>query len=116
MKTSKVFRHHYSYLGKIIRISMTNYPKAYSTAVITIAFVAGIIITLGFQSIYPDLGRRYQRRRSRFPLDSHSPTRLEDRTERQSVSDPLNTVPEGIESTIGNTPLFKLKSLSEATG
>ena len=107
-------------------MSMSNHPKAYGTAAITVAFVAGILLTLGFKDLYPDLERRYQRRRG-LPNSSGSrrtstylpPVRLEDHTRsaRQSiVGQPTPPVPEGIEGCIGNTPLFKIKSLSEATG
>lgn len=44
--------------------------------------------------------------------------RLEDHTvnDRGPTIPALNAIPEGIEGCIGNTPLFKIKSLSEATG
>lgn len=104
-------------------MSMRNHPKAYGTAAITVAFVAGILITLGFKDIYPDLERRYQRRRGQAHSASDSrpgstylpPVKLEDHTKRQSVAVPP-PFPEGIEATIGNTPLFKIRSLSDALG
>ncbi|KAK4905321.1 hypothetical protein LTR28_000777, partial [Elasticomyces elasticus] len=37
---------------------MDNYPKSY----VTIAFIAGILVTLGFKDVYPDLERRFRRR------------------------------------------------------
>lgn len=106
---------------------MSNHPKAYGTAAIAAAFVAGILLTLGFKDFYSDLESRYQRRRrskrgtfSEYrPLSAViAPVSLEDRTQkRQSiVGAPLPHIPEGIEGCIGNTPLFKIKSLSEATG
>src|SRR3978361_1492568 len=42
------------------KTSMSNHPKAYGTAAVTVAFVAGILLTLGFKALYPDLERRYQ--------------------------------------------------------
>jgi cysteine synthase len=103
-------------------MSVINHPKAYCTAAITVAFIAGIIVTLRFKDLYPDLERRYQQRRGQSSFDSrpsctyNPPVKLEDHTKRQSIASPSIAIPEGIESTIGNTPLFKLKSLSEATG
>ncbi|KAH7403192.1 tryptophan synthase beta subunit-like PLP-dependent enzyme [Cadophora sp. MPI-SDFR-AT-0126] len=108
-------------------MSMSNHPKAYGTAAVAIAFTAGVLLTLGFKDFYPDLERRYQRRRGQkaSPADSRPgstylpPVKLEDHTRsaRQSVVGvPIPPVPEGIEGCIGNTPLFKIKSLSEATG
>lgn len=108
-------------------MSMTNHPKAYGTAAITVAFVGGILLTLGFKDFYPDLERRYQRRRGQPSSSADSrpgstylpPVKLEDHTRsaRQSVVGPSALpIPEGIEGCIGNTPLFKIKSLSEATG
>ncbi|CAG8980528.1 hypothetical protein HYALB_00002525 [Hymenoscyphus albidus] len=109
-------------------MSMSNHSKAYGTAAVALAFVAGILLTLGMKDVYPDLERRYQRRRgqSSNPLDSRPgstylplPLKLEDRSKsaRQSmVGLPVPPIPEGIEGCIGNTPLFKIKSLSEATG
>lgn len=108
---------------------MSNHPKAYGTAAVAVAFVAGVLLTLGFKDFYPDLERRYQRRRGRpyNSLDSRpgstylpiAPLNLEDhsRSARQSIAGfPAPPIPEGIEGCIGNTPLFKIKSLSEATG
>lgn len=108
-------------------MSMSNYPKAYGTAAVAVAFVAGILLTLGFKDLYPDLERRYQRRRKQASTSIDScpgsaylpPVKLEDHTRsaRQSiVGAPFLPIPEGIEGCIGNTPLFKIRSLSEATG
>lgn len=103
---------------------ISDHPKAYGTAAVAIAFCAGVILTLGFKDIYPDLERRYQRRRGR---DSSSndprrgsmflpPVKLEDHTKRQSIAAPKPSVPSGIESAIGSTLLFEIKSLTAATG
>ena len=108
-------------------MSMSNHPKAYGTAAVTIAFVAGILLTLGFKDFYPDLERRFQRRRGQNSSSTDSrrssmymtPVKLEDHTRsaRQSiVGAPVPPIPDGIEGCIGNTPMFKIKSLSEATG
>ncbi|KAL3422208.1 Cysteine synthase 2 [Phlyctema vagabunda] len=107
-------------------MSLSNHPKAYGTAVVVTAFVAGVLLTLGFKDLYPDLERRYQRRRGQPSSSSDSrpgstylpPVKLEDHTRsaRQSTVGVAAQLPEGIEGCIGNTPLFKIKSLSEATG
>jgi cysteine synthase len=98
---------------------------------IGLAFAAGVVLTLGFKDVYPDLERRYrQRRRSQsrrwsiFPAFGDSVT-LKDNTVSARNSIALGStftlsdhviIAEGIESTIGDTPLFKIKSLSSATG
>jgi cysteine synthase A len=105
-------------------MSVSNHPKAYGTAAVALAFTAGILITLGFKDFYPDLERRYQRRRKRPTTPSHTrhgsvylpPVKLEDHTRQSSTGLPKPDIPVGIEGCIGNTPLFKIKSLSEATG
>ncbi|KAI9719980.1 MAG: hypothetical protein M1812_003105 [Candelaria pacifica] len=89
---------------------------------VTAAFVAGIVLTLGFKDLYPDLERRFRRRGhlievSDSPhLDAASEVTLKDNTNREPILLPEPDVPEGIEGCIGNTSLFKIKSLSEATG
>src|SRR5271154_1293006 len=101
-------------------MSLSNQSKAYGTAAITVAFVAGVLLTLAFKDLYPDLGHRYRRRLAKASpsLDSQPssnyvlPVKLEDHTKRQSIAETRAPIAEGIESTIGNTPLFKLKSLS----
>jgi cysteine synthase A len=108
---------------------MSNRPKVYGTAAVAVAFVAGILLTLGFKDFYPDLEGRFQRKRKGQPTGSSevprrlssyfTPLALEDHTlsaRRSIVSQPTPPIPEGIEGIIGNTPLFKIKSLSEATG
>lgn len=109
-------------------MSLSNHPKVYGTAAVTVAFVAGILLTLGFKDFYPDLELRYRRRRGQPTITSSNPrlgstdlppVKLEDHTQsaRQSlVGVSIPPIPEGIEGCIGNTPLFKIKSLSEATG
>lgn len=109
-------------------MSLSNHPKAYGTAALAAAFVTGILLTLGLKDIYPDLEHRFQRRRSRAQPEytpiidvsaSHLPAvQLEDhtRSSRRSLAPSPPSIPEGIEGTIGHTPLFLIKSLSAATG
>ena len=83
------------------------------------AFVAGVLVTLGYKSFYPDLewrfwrGRRANRTITGAGLNDSGPIKLEDRE-----TDGAATIeaPEGIEACIGKTPLFKIKSLSSKTG
>ncbi|TVY84144.1 Cysteine synthase [Lachnellula suecica] len=105
-------------------MSLSNHPKAYGSAAVAVAFFAGVLLTLGFKDLYPDLERRYRRRRGQPASSSDSrpgstylpPVKLEDHTRSARQSMVALPIPEGIEGCIGNTPLFKIKSLSEATG
>jgi cysteine synthase A len=91
---------------------------------IGLSFTFGILLTLGFKDVYPDLERRYRQRRRRFSTWNFGGLRrpsqkvtLQDNESRPSVAGlPDIEIPEGIESTIGNTPMFRIKSLSDATG
>lgn len=93
------------------------------------AFIAGILLTLGYKDVYPDLERRFREARSRRASQHHRSDSISSIASRQRVSMKDNTsrstattalqdpiFPEGIEGCIGNTPLFKIKSLSDATG
>jgi cysteine synthase len=89
---------------------------------IGISFLAGIFLTLGFKDVYPELETRFRRMRRRYSSAYPQSTtkaldgvQLRDNTNRKS-SIPEVVIPEGIEGCIGNTPLFKIRSLSEATG
>ena len=94
----------------------------------------GIVLTLGFKDFYPDLEQSFRQRLRRtrgqdfpHPLPGQPDyVRLEDHTRRKSSVLPPDArnsrrtqehdVPLGVEGLIGDTPLIKLKSLSEATG
>jgi hypothetical protein len=82
------------------------------------AFALGVLLTLGYKDVYPDLEQRFRRRRRRFSIvDARSAkVELRDETQKRLSELPVTEIPEGIEGLIGNTPLFKIKSLSEATG
>lgn len=93
---------------------------------IGLSFLAGVLLTLGFKDVYPDLERRFWQRRRRFSIFGGRRSMqwlapqvtLED---HENDDTPVNPFPEteiadGIEACIGNTPLFRIKSLSEATG
>jgi len=95
-----------------------------------IAFSAGVLLTLGYKDVYPDLERRFRQRLhwSRSPVAAPAPgqpdhVQLSDRSHDKThdpssahVLPPTYEIKTGIEGTIGNTPLIKIKSLSEATG
>lgn len=98
-----------------------------SGAYIAIGILAGILLTLGFKDIYPDLERRYRQRRRRrqsatrtrlksISSPSIQKVKLEDHTRDIGPVRPHAEIPDGIEGCIGNTPLFRIKSLSEYTG
>ena len=87
---------------------------------IGLSFAAGVLLTLGFKDVYPDLERHYHLRQRRYSLQNLrkkvSKIQLKDHTARSSTATLDKEIPEGIEACIGNTPLFKIKSLSDATG
>lgn len=115
-------------------------PRLYLTS----AFIAGILLTLGFKDFYPDLERRFHRARAARLAKAKSSNSsgsgrgsisagagifdtngnknesitLEDHTfAAGDVGGGWNEgVGDGIEACIGNTPLFRIKSLSEETG
>lgn len=112
--------------------------QEHSRLYIGLAFAAGIILTLGYKDVYPDLERRFRRRlqaaRSPHPLNAHNVS-LQDNSKAVVTSSSSSTLPStpsqqsqqhapsipyeirtGIEGTIGNTPLIRIKSLSDATG
>ena len=94
----------------------------------TLAFIAGVALTLGFKDFYPDLERRFRQRRKEAATANREPhvgDKLRvtaDEVEADLVSKQVlcssdkSAVEEGLETCIGNTPLFRIKSLSEATG
>lgn len=97
---------------------MESRPKLYATT----AFVAGILLTLGFKDFYPELEFRFWRRHNANKtlagagLGGERHIDLEDREKEGRSWGATVEVPEGIEACIGNTPLFRIKSLSEETG
>ncbi|OJJ98214.1 hypothetical protein ASPACDRAFT_31439 [Aspergillus aculeatus ATCC 16872] len=80
------------------------------------AFVAGVLLTIGFKDlVYPELEQRIHEylacRQSQPAADSEELS-----TETLVARPGPPAVVEGIEGCIGNTPLFRIKSLSDATG
>lgn len=97
---------------------------------IGLAFAAGVLLTLGYKDFYPDLEHRF-RTRLRRARTSNTITRAPDApdhvrlidSEKSHTGAPSSVsavreyeIKEGIEGAIGNTPLIKIKSLSDATG
>ncbi|KAF2498416.1 PALP-domain-containing protein [Lophium mytilinum] len=88
------------------------------------AFALGVLLTLGYKDLYPDLERRFRsrRRKRRVYKDSENIATASDHVVLRDLSNdssphlPEGEIREGIEGCIGNTPLIKIKSLSDATG
>ncbi|KAK0733524.1 tryptophan synthase beta subunit-like PLP-dependent enzyme [Lasiosphaeria miniovina] len=125
---------------------LSDHPRAYGTAALTVAFAAGILVTLGFKDLYPELEGRFQRIRQararrrrrvstskdpaaesrRGSLFFGGPVTLEDHERGYGSDDDddssssngkeKESIVDGIEGCIGSTPLVKIRSLSEATG
>ena len=94
---------------------MENRPKLYATT----AFLAGILLTLGYKDFYPDLEWRFWRRRKANKTIAgagFNANRHIDLEDHEKDGQALAKIPDGIEACIGNTPLFKLKSLSDESG
>ncbi|BCR90709.1 putative cysteine synthase [Aspergillus chevalieri] len=78
----------------------------------TTAFVAGILFTLGFKDLlYPALAQLFRESQSQ---DAEARRRREADTLVARAGPPA--IVDGIEGCIGNTPLFRIKSLSDETG
>lgn len=110
------------YHSILLSILADRMDQHYTKLYITGAFAAGVLLCLGFKDFYPDLEWRFRRRPAVNRTIAAAGLAGDDRIDledHERVTDPkpvrLN-VPEGIESCIGNTPLFKIKSLSDATG
>ncbi|PYH97799.1 PALP-domain-containing protein [Aspergillus ellipticus CBS 707.79] len=77
------------------------------------AFVAGALLTLGLKDlVYPELERRIREHQACSQGPSEDPQDEEALSARAGPP----AIVEGIEGCIGNTPLFRIKSLSDATG
>lgn len=91
---------------------------------IGLAFFAGIFLTLGYKDLYSDLEQRARRGRQQRPralsgailLREDDQIALGDNSDRRSLAIQGTKIPDGLEACIGNTPLFKIRSLSDATG
>ena len=117
---------------------MSSHLQEHSRLYVGLGFAAGIIFTLGYKDVYPDLERRFRlalhssRSSTGAVRDPSTHIKLADHTRDRrhssviSTQVPSQTLPqqvsstyeirEGVEGTIGNTPLIRIKSLSDATG
>ena len=84
---------------------------------ITAAFLAGVLVTLGVQEIYPHVENQLQKRGHRRVLfEGLSKDPIRNSTSSSTCVSGPPAIVDGIEGCIGNTPLIRIKSLSEATG
>ena len=97
---------------------MDNREKIY----VATAFTLGALLTLGFKDFYPDLewrflsGRKKSRTLASAWFEGEGGIKLEDHTDIKSLKASNLNIPEGVASCVGNTPLFRIKSLSDETG
>lgn len=116
------FRTAFPFLSRCVLNHMDSHPRI----ALTTAFVLGVLLTLGFKDFYPDLERRFGRGRTKVNSVTAAGLQhkqdhidLEDHTKKivtNTTKEDVKPIPEGIESSVGNTALFRIKSLSEATG
>lgn len=78
---------------------------------IVASFITGVVITIGIGRIYSSIVHRFQ-----LPREKISDKELPEHASKDDLDVSEENILEGIEGCIGNTPLFKIKSLSEATG
>ncbi|KAL2009593.1 hypothetical protein VTN00DRAFT_5400 [Thermoascus crustaceus] len=90
---------------------MTDHSRIYIGA----AFLAGILLTLGYKDLYPELVRLLEERRRRRGKAPNGHIGDEEIL-LSSVRAGPPAIVDGVEGCIGNTPLLRIKSLSEATG
>jgi len=76
---------------------------------LTLSFLAGILLTLTLSELFPDLREHFRPRRN--PLEEKKAS-----GDERAVEGVGKGIGEGIESCIGNTPLFRIKSLSDEAG
>ncbi|KAL2818141.1 tryptophan synthase beta subunit-like PLP-dependent enzyme [Aspergillus granulosus] len=88
---------------------MTDHSRIY----IGTAFVAGVVLSIAFKDlIYPELEERIRGNRACRSVKSPQDTLADSLVVRHGPP----AIVEGIEGCIGNTPLLRIKSLSDATG
>ncbi|KAL4765112.1 putative cysteine synthase [Aspergillus foveolatus] len=77
------------------------------------AFVAGVVLTIAFKDLfYPEIEERIRDYRARHSSKSYQNASVDSLAVRHGPP----AIVDGIEGCIGNTPLLRIKSLSEATG
>ncbi|KAL4798286.1 tryptophan synthase beta subunit-like PLP-dependent enzyme [Aspergillus venezuelensis] len=91
---------------------MTEHSRIY----IGSAFLAGVVLSIAFKDLfYPEIEERIREYRDARRLQSSSSAQ-DTSTEGLVARHGPPAIVEGIEGCIGNTPLFRIKSLSDATG
>lgn len=89
--------------------------KDHSSIYIGSAFVAGIALSIAFKDLfYPEIEKRIRDYRAHRSQSSKSVEESPTGSLSARNGPPANV--DGIEGTIGNTPLLRIKSLSDATG
>jgi cysteine synthase A len=91
---------------------MIDYHRAYVGA----AFVAGVLVTIGFKGLYD---RHLEARNYTSVDDEIKGSANTDKNDTELLNSTRTGPPaivEGVEGCIGNTPLFRIKSLSDETG
>jgi cysteine synthase A len=92
---------------------MTDHLRLYISA----AFLAGVLVTLGVREIYPHVLQQLRRRRHNIELlESLSENPVKNSSSKSICVSRAPAIVDGIEGCIGNTPLIRIKSLSDATG
>lgn len=85
-----------------------------------LAFVAGVLLTLGFKDVYPDLQRRFLRYKDIWKASKNASQsnhiEFGQQTSALGTEKGQSAILEGIEGAIGRTPLIRIKSLSDKTG
>lgn len=88
---------------------MSDYHRVYIGA----AFVAGVLVTIGLKEFYE---RHVQPVSAGDETKGKTSTGKSDTELLNSVRTGPPAIVEGVEGCIGNTPLFRIKSLSDETG
>lgn len=99
-------------------ISIAHVAMAEARHVYFSSFVAGVLVTVALTEIYHryQLQQQPQTPTSTTEQSATRSTTPEDEKLLASVRHGPPAIVDGVEGCIGNTPLFRIKSLSEATG
>lgn len=80
------------------------------------SFVAGVLVTVALTEIYHRYQRQSQTSTTTTKQSATRTTNPDDEKLLASVRHGPPAIVDGVEGCIGNTPLFRIKSLSEETG
>lgn len=87
---------------------------SYTGVYVTTAFFAGIILALSVKDVVASLSRLRTESENNATIFREDSKSASSQSAQSSV--PVRAIADGIEGTIGNTPLLRIKSLSDATG